>query len=66
MKNMSHKDIVLVFSTVKVGDINGLHSFICRLFLFGFLFVSLSHQYYFSTGYLLVFFNSLRKSVLKN
>lgn len=36
MKNMSHKDIVLVFSTVKVGDINGLYSFICRLFLFVF------------------------------
>lgn len=70
MKNLSHKDIVLLFSPLKVRDINGLRSFIYRIFLFVIsLFVSLSHQYYFSTGYLLVlvtFFNTLRRSVLKN
>lgn len=68
MKNLSHKNIVLIFSPLNVRDINGLRSFIYRLFLFVIsLFVSLSHQYYFSTGYLLVlimFFNTL-KSVLK-
>lgn len=37
MKNISHKDIVLIFSTLKVGDINGLESFICRLFVCLFL-----------------------------